>query len=571
MTNPRLTQPLNPEMGPTVLAHLGKFATLPARGIVAGQAVASALEDIYGGGGGVYNDVDVFMQLLSPVATRFHEGKMLDTVENFELTISNLPRKNEDYDHLKLVPTLTSNRTYTVEGTSRRDLLNMVFYKSRGKRDEASYQVLSGFDLNCVRVGVDLASKRLIWDRHYAEFLATSEVRIVVASTPLHSLMRLLKKKQELPKVHINLEASAVIANVMRQREVVADLQPTRHAAYWFGPKYIQLARTLKEDLAPYFSLEEAWLQRNAKGALVRGDAGDETTNAAFLGTLKARGKPDAASSPKLHSWTYLNTRLLPGQVYRAFERQATGKIAVPAAWQAKLPEEGILNAYGEAYGVDYLDGLKSLRQAQDLAKQLKTLPESAAFDRSAVQQLDVMAGVRDEATAQGACDVDYVAEKALQQAAFDSNAKPAQLVERVLKTERGQVISRHAGPVQLNPAVWANLFPSSDASVVLLSNMREVHEFRHNAGWVEREFDSLPWNSGVHLGVRGGRHGRDVAVYQFWVDEATQLLDWTFRVHRRSRMPQAMAPTHLTAIFALFQSFEAQGFVHSFRSSPKR
>jgi hypothetical protein len=94
---------------------------------------------------------------------------------------------------------------------------------------------------------------------------------------------------------------------------------------------------------------------------------------------------------------------------------------------------------------------------------------------------------------------------------------------------------------------------------------MREAIEFAHRTGWDDSE--NLFRLDGVLLGAWGARDKRDAALYWFKVDETSQLIDWTFRVHKRHYMKTILEPAHVKAITALFHAFRAQGAVLPFRS----
>lgn len=254
--------PLHPSMGPAVLAHLSQFAeldTLKARHpgateiFVAGQAVASALSELYGDGRCVaYNDVDAFVMDDNAVRTR----QILTTLD-FEQTRFGL-------EYGRLTTELIS--VYDVRRTYRHELLNEVV--CRPSVDFARFPAqtarafLESFDLNCVQVGVRLSDQALVWTPAFEDFLRTRQMLVMNVKTPVHTAIRWFKKKTELAGIYGHDEHAMELLVAMAQR-VTARLGSTRYphhtrmlqAQAQFGPQYAAKAEAVYSQLAPYFEL----------------------------------------------------------------------------------------------------------------------------------------------------------------------------------------------------------------------------------------------------------------------------------------------------------------------------
>lgn len=242
---------LRPEMGASVLRHLRGMADLPAKGILAGQAVDSAITDLWLSGGGVYNDLDVFRQC--PFQADRPERKASQTAMRSTLQLE----RRQTYGGMALI--VETVETYGIASVSRQGLLNHVnCFMASGHFSEklTAQRVLSGFDLNCVRVAVDLETGLLHWDRHYAEFQRSRQLKIAMMHTPWHTLVRLAKKREELPHVYADLDLAAQACTAVAQSDSIGQMLRDRDVSLMFGRKHMELAGQYSSLLRPYFEMQ---------------------------------------------------------------------------------------------------------------------------------------------------------------------------------------------------------------------------------------------------------------------------------------------------------------------------
>ena len=259
---------LNAGMGEQILTRLSGFCDLPTEGLLAGQAVASAVSELFGDGRAAkYNDVDLFRGYRHNPESQSTRAKREElralhpcAFEKLDIELESL--RYDEYSHMALhvVPQLKfqKRKTYRVIKTSRQGLLNIV--ECAFSRAESS--ILDSFDLNCVQVGVDLQTKKLLWTPAYARFLATHQMEIVHLHTPFHSLIRYLKKKRELEGVYGNdarmLELVALACELDREwhpkpREKFNLEQD--NLRWRFGAIYKKHFEVVQSELAPHFDL----------------------------------------------------------------------------------------------------------------------------------------------------------------------------------------------------------------------------------------------------------------------------------------------------------------------------
>lgn len=208
-------------LGRRILALLASKHPLPEEGIIAGQSVASAIDELYKLTPPVYNDIDVF---LSGVQWQKQTGqaaivylapstKMLTSGVHFraerQLTIE------AEYARSFII---SDRQLYTVRRARTDGLINRVWvdwydysYSHPERTPEPTSQgaashlaarrageLISGFDLNSTQVAVDIRSGKLFYTPAFAGFFATRQLNIVCTFTPVQSLLRYLKKRQEL-------------------------------------------------------------------------------------------------------------------------------------------------------------------------------------------------------------------------------------------------------------------------------------------------------------------------------------------------------------------------------------
>lgn len=291
---------LRPEMGREVLRHLSKFAELPTKGILAGQAVDSALTDLWGGGGGVYNDLDVFRQC--PTAAYKPHEKANGTAMRSHLDLS----RRQTYSGMALV--METVDTYGIASVSRKGMLNYVncvMASGRYHHRLTPAMVLAGFDLNCVRVAVNLETGLLHWDSHYEAFQASRQLKIAMMHTPYHTYLRLAKKLSELPNVYADLPLAAQACAAIANSRVIRTMLKDRDISLMFGQKHLELAQSQSGAWADYFSLEQSDFRRGSRSQWEQATGVPQGTplpeDVTRLWALRPRGDVDLAIQARVN------------------------------------------------------------------------------------------------------------------------------------------------------------------------------------------------------------------------------------------------------------------------------
>lgn len=255
---------LSPEMGTAVIGHLSQFVQLPKTGILAGQAVASAIEDLWGRKGtGVYNDLDIFRR----VSPSWDVKKERANQTADRRTMGHIRQSRDGYGAMSQMIELVEG--YAIQSVNRQGMLNFVnCTMSQGLKEIGltARRVIGSFDLNCVRVGVDLASGKLIWDRHFERFLASRQIEIAMVHTPWHTFLRLCKKLEELQGVYADIDAAAAICAGVTESRYLTEMVQDKNLSVQFGKKHHELAEKYASRWAPYFDIDSKTLLKTSTG-----------------------------------------------------------------------------------------------------------------------------------------------------------------------------------------------------------------------------------------------------------------------------------------------------------------
>lgn len=221
---------ITPDMGERVLKTLGRCAHLPASGIIAGQSVASAIDEVLGLAPPVYNDIDIFMnneewralwptdieriETREPWYQRPENGREQHTLFASRVSYMDEPELESDDYSRKL--SVAQRELYSIGQTRTEGKLNFVRVEwsdsvkrqmSNMREDEArinsSYAaemnwLTKVFDMNCTQAAVNLATGQLHVSNHFEKFIRSRQLQVVTGFTPVHSLLRYLKKRDEL-------------------------------------------------------------------------------------------------------------------------------------------------------------------------------------------------------------------------------------------------------------------------------------------------------------------------------------------------------------------------------------
>jgi hypothetical protein len=230
---------------PSIIAHLSKMTQLPPDGLLAGQSLCSAILDLYCGGGGVYNDIDVFR----PASAEKLQELASDERKQADALALGIPVAQLDgYGQMNL----ESSDGIFMAGSEAEGLLNTIWCNV--ENDELTPgRLVYSFDLNAVEVALDLQHKELTWSKAFEEFLESRQLEITSLVTPERTLLRYLKKRHELGFFGQDELVLDMVATWMCNSETPAK-------APVLTTKAFDLARQFKEQLKERFRITDGRL-----------------------------------------------------------------------------------------------------------------------------------------------------------------------------------------------------------------------------------------------------------------------------------------------------------------------
>jgi hypothetical protein len=157
---------------------LSQLPELPNEGVVAGGAVASIVYSAVTGLKSEYGDIDVFRLV--------KQG-------SFDYYRTTKDVKNLYYQ----------DKGFAITNVSTVDNINYIdVYSTNSKLTN----IIDTFDINCCMIGIDLATKQLIYRPEFATFLVTRQIEVVNFNNSKSTLFRLLKKKRQYPDAYLDVD-----------------------------------------------------------------------------------------------------------------------------------------------------------------------------------------------------------------------------------------------------------------------------------------------------------------------------------------------------------------------------
>lgn len=210
---------------------------LPTTGFLAGGAISNVVWNIITGKEGPVNDLDIY-----------HLSEVKKTISTREMKEKQHFTKNERWvyeDYTGLNVGYQQKGWYTIEKVSVNGIYNTIEYKSS---TEDKSIVIESFDINCCQLGYDIDNDKFIWTKDFETFLQTGELRLTNLTSPAHSAMRLVKKKNDLDAILPEIELN-IIAYAMQNIKFM-DTQKFR-----FKERYANMYKRYEFELNRHFKL----------------------------------------------------------------------------------------------------------------------------------------------------------------------------------------------------------------------------------------------------------------------------------------------------------------------------
>lgn len=175
----------------------GDFNDYPDEYFIAGGSIANTLHCILNGGESpVINDLDLFYFHHTRQQLWLHgqpgDNFIQQTINN---TINIDGYSRVWYGSVGEEISMTSSERF---GDINKITINVHLYQDEFNPSDYYEQLLNNFDLNCCAVGIDRVSKKIIYTKHFVDFLSHNKIEVISMAHPLQTAVRMKKKSEEL-------------------------------------------------------------------------------------------------------------------------------------------------------------------------------------------------------------------------------------------------------------------------------------------------------------------------------------------------------------------------------------
>lgn len=171
------------------IKYLKENYKLPNEGILAGGSLANLIWEYKSGNKAIINDIDIFvfdkkikLEDTYPVRNNLFYKKPGLVIENITHSYEDMVKKNKD-------------SFYQITSTEQEDMVNYIHYDSNKK---GIFNIINVFDFNCTQIGYDLQTEDFLWTNEFEEFINTGIIKCTNLQSPVHSIVRLPKKCDDL-------------------------------------------------------------------------------------------------------------------------------------------------------------------------------------------------------------------------------------------------------------------------------------------------------------------------------------------------------------------------------------
>jgi len=233
------------------------FPEIPKNGLVAGQAVASLLFKYLNLEiPTIINDVDFFV-LSDKKTSEFIISKCSDNNVDSSIEIGRNSYSGQRFFCNSL------NRGYRVVRSINSPLnpiINIIKVEcfNYDLKDSESLDpniIISGFDFNCVAVGVCLDTGVFYYTPAFIKFLGDLTIRVQSSKTPLHTLLRINKKHDELKGTSIDLHFERKL--LLSQLSIL----PYEEKNKIVGIKFWEQHELWSNDIADWFTFSDYFVE----------------------------------------------------------------------------------------------------------------------------------------------------------------------------------------------------------------------------------------------------------------------------------------------------------------------
>ena len=221
-----------------------KETNFPKHGVIAGGSLGNLIWEQVSGNVAVVNDIDIFI-FDREINSENVYGDNTNTTDNKKIFYRSL-EKIYYKDYTGLCEGSRTRDFYLIERTENSGLFNYVYYSATSEKPEL---IIDSFDINCTQVGYDIESDKFFWTKDFEQFLKDGKLKLTNLGSPHHSVIRILKKRDELKAILDPIEVKIAAYTVARPLHGV-----TRR---YFSDKYFEVYKRYHEELSKYFEIRK--------------------------------------------------------------------------------------------------------------------------------------------------------------------------------------------------------------------------------------------------------------------------------------------------------------------------
>jgi hypothetical protein len=231
------------ELGRTAINHLREtYKPFPKSGFIAGGSLANLIWEFVSNNKAIINDIDVFIYD-GEYKKSDNVPSLWNSEKNEKLTYLSTD-KSVNIHYNGLSTSLVCKDYYRINKCENEGIFNKIYYKS--SRNDLKI-IIESFDINCTQIGYSIEEDKFYWTKDFEEFLMTSDLKLVNLLSPAHSVIRLVKKKDELNCNLSNLEIEICSIAISRQ---FRDINKK-----YFTEKYLTIFRKYSNILENHFEI----------------------------------------------------------------------------------------------------------------------------------------------------------------------------------------------------------------------------------------------------------------------------------------------------------------------------
>jgi CRISPR/Cas system CMR-associated protein Cmr5 small subunit len=166
---------------------------LPSHGFLTGGSIANLIWEFVSGNKAVINDIDIFIlegdKRLNK-ENRLYEFEKKESIY-YDDSYGGINYRNKVNEYYEISKSLSIGK------------INEIYYVSNTNDPKI---IIDSFDLNCVQIGYLIEEDKFYWTKDFEKFIRKGELKVVNLLTPAHTLLRLVKKSEELNANYNNFE-----------------------------------------------------------------------------------------------------------------------------------------------------------------------------------------------------------------------------------------------------------------------------------------------------------------------------------------------------------------------------